>query len=81
MSPANQSYLQSGAIIQNKLTEAILKNKMHPESMVQINDHEKDTDDVLEENTYVQDHDNDTDDLSELVDPINQSLLFIKIQE
>lgn len=35
---------------------------MHRNSMVQLKDHERDTDDFPEEDSYIQDHEKDTDD-------------------
>jgi hypothetical protein len=47
-----------------------------------VQDHENDADDVLDENSYVSfEHENDTEDVPEGVQPINQALLFVKMQE
>jgi hypothetical protein len=66
-------------------------HRLHRNTMVQIGDHEKDTDDMADEDTFVSyEHEDDTEDISELVDnkfnefvqinPINQGLLYLDTQ-
>lgn len=70
-----------GKFAQKSNRNSLAQRKHHGRSMVQLSDHENDADDVLEEGTYIgYEHENDTDDISELVDPINQNLLFLNIQ-
>jgi hypothetical protein len=93
--PHYQSIAQNGAGVSNKLREAIFRNNMYPEtksfaqrphhhrhhnSMVQLSDHENDTDDVLDESTYLKfEHENDTETIPDDLEPFNQELLYTKI--
>jgi len=55
-----------GNFVQKKHSKKHHRGKrIHRNSMIQLKDHDKDTDDLPDENSYIQDHEKDTDDFLE----------------